>query len=84
MTEVTLADLLIIEDDLDSADALSLIMQSEGHDVRVGYNGEEGLRMVQERPPDLVLLDVCSRAFPIWSGSRTRWGLRISSASRFT
>jgi DNA-binding NtrC family response regulator len=52
------ADVLIIEDDLDSAEALSLVMQSRGHEVRVGYNGEEGLRLADEKPPDLVLLDV--------------------------
>jgi DNA-binding response OmpR family regulator len=52
------ADLLIIEDDPDSADALSLLMQSEGHAVRVGYNGVEGMSLAEERLPDLVLLDV--------------------------
>ena len=60
-----MADLLIIEDDPDSADALSLLMQSEGHDIRVGYNGAEGLRLVEERAPDLVLLDV---EMPILNG----------------
>jgi DNA-binding NtrC family response regulator len=60
-----LADLLIIDDDLDSADALSMIMESEGHTVRVGYNGEEGMRLVAERYPDLALLDV---EMPIVSG----------------
>ena len=60
-----MADLLIIEDDLDSADALSLLMQSEGHAVRVGYNGAEGLRLAEERHPDLVLLDV---EMPILNG----------------
>jgi DNA-binding response OmpR family regulator len=53
-----MADLLIIDDDLDSADALSEIMRAHGHDVRVGYNGREGLRLVSERIPDLALLDV--------------------------
>jgi DNA-binding NtrC family response regulator len=52
------ADLLIIDDDPDSADALSMLMESEGHEVRVGYNGEEGLRLAKEKSPDLVLLDV--------------------------
>jgi DNA-binding NtrC family response regulator len=53
-----MADILIIDDDIDSADALSMIMESRGHQVRVGYNGEDGMRLVDERHPDLVLLDV--------------------------
>jgi DNA-binding response OmpR family regulator len=60
-----LADVLIIDDDLDNADALAMIMQSDGHSVRVGYNGEEGLRLAYERYPDVVLLDV---EMPVLSG----------------
>lgn len=55
---IQVADVLIIEDDLDSADALSEIIRAEGHDVRVAYNGQDGLRLARERTPDLALLDV--------------------------
>ena len=60
-----MADLLIIDDDLDSADALSMAMTSRRHEVRVGYNGEEGMRLADERLPDVVLLDV---EMPIMNG----------------
>jgi DNA-binding NtrC family response regulator len=53
-----MANLLIIDDDIDSADALAMIMQFEGHEVRVGYNGAEGMALASEQSPDLVLLDV--------------------------
>ena len=53
-----LADLLVIDDDLDGADALAEILRTEGHEVRVGYNGEDGLRLARERLPDMALLDV--------------------------
>ena len=53
-----MANLLIIDDDLDSAEALSIIMESEGHQVRVGYNGIEGMQLASAQSPDLVLLDV--------------------------
>ncbi len=52
------ADLLIIDDDLDGADALAEVMRADGHEVRVGYNGQEGLRLAGERIPELALLDV--------------------------
>ncbi len=53
-----MADVLVIDDDVDGAEALSLIMQSRGHQVRIGYNGEDGMRLADARCPDLVLLDV--------------------------
>lgn len=53
-----MADLLIIDDDPDGAEALGDLMRAEGHDVRVGFNGQDGLRLARERLPDAVLLDV--------------------------
>jgi DNA-binding NtrC family response regulator len=53
-----MAEVLIIDDDPDSADALAMIMGAEGHQIRVGYNGLEGMRLADEQSPDLVLLDV--------------------------
>ena len=49
---------IIIDDDIDSADALAEIMRAEGHDVRVGFNGQDGLRLARERTPEVALLDV--------------------------
>ena len=53
-----MAAVLIIDDDIDSADALAEIMRAEGHDVRVGFNGQDGLRLARERIPQVALLDV--------------------------
>jgi DNA-binding NtrC family response regulator len=53
-----MADVLIVDDDLDTATVLAEMMRAEGHDVRVGYNGSEGLHLASERPPDVALLDV--------------------------
>src|SRR5579884_2018381 len=53
-----MADLLIVDDDEDVVWMLSEILASSGHSVRVGRNGVEGLRLLKERRPDLVLLDV--------------------------
>jgi len=53
-----MADLVIIDDDPDNLDVLAGIMVSAGHQVQVGYDGEAGLRLLHERRPDLVLLDV--------------------------
>ena len=53
-----MADLLIVDDDLDVVWVLEQIMQLDGHVVRVAHDGEEGLRSLNERTPDLVILDV--------------------------
>jgi len=53
-----MADLLIVDDDSDLADLLAETLEAEGHAVRVAHDGREGLRLSDERAPDLVLLDV--------------------------
>jgi DNA-binding NtrC family response regulator len=53
-----MADVLIIDDDIDSAQVLAQIMEVQGHDVRVAYNGQEGLQLAADRTPQLALLDV--------------------------
>jgi DNA-binding NtrC family response regulator len=53
-----MADVLIVDDDADTASVLAEVMRAEGHEVRVGYNGSEGLRLARERRPDVALLDV--------------------------
>jgi DNA-binding NtrC family response regulator len=53
-----MADVLVIDDDIDSADVLADIMRAAGHEVSIGYNGQEGLELAKRHKPDLVLLDV--------------------------
>jgi DNA-binding NtrC family response regulator len=62
---VALADVLIIDDDIDCADVLAELMRAEGHDVRVGYDGAQGLGLARERLPDVALVDV---EMPVLSG----------------
>jgi CheY-like chemotaxis protein len=52
------ADLLIVEDDPDLADALGTVLLSLGHCVRTAADGLTGLQLINDRRPDLVLLDV--------------------------
>ncbi|MBS2032297.1 MAG: response regulator [Deltaproteobacteria bacterium] len=53
-----MADLLIVDDDLDLAELLAEVLAQEGHEVRVAHDGEDGLARLTERRPDVVLLDV--------------------------
>jgi CheY-like chemotaxis protein len=56
--EGNMADILIIDDDPDYAQALRDLLEAEGHRVRIGFDGAEGLDLVQQHMPDVTLLDV--------------------------
>ncbi len=49
---------LIVDDEPNIATALEFLMNKENYDVRVARTGEEALRAIEERAPDLILLDV--------------------------
>jgi CheY-like chemotaxis protein len=53
-----MADLLIVDDDQDTADALAELLACEGHELQVARDGLEGLERVRSGPVDLILLDV--------------------------
>jgi len=50
--------ILVVDDDADELDLIVSCLSLSGFDVIRASDGEEGLRMVDERNPDLVLLDV--------------------------
>jgi DNA-binding response OmpR family regulator len=50
--------ILCIEDDRDTASLISEELVDRGFEVRVAYNGREGLAAILKDPPDLVLSDV--------------------------
>ncbi len=50
--------ILCIEDEPEMIDLIRLILNRRGFDVRGASNGEEGLKIIQEEHPDLILLDL--------------------------
>jgi DNA-binding response OmpR family regulator len=52
------ADLLIVDDDTDTAEALARLLRADGHAVRCTADAGGALRQLTEQPPDLVLLDL--------------------------
>lgn len=53
-----MARVLIIEDDPDFIEAMSLILEVASHDVEYAQSAEAGLKKVKEFKPDLIILDV--------------------------
>jgi DNA-binding NtrC family response regulator len=52
------ADVLIVDDDDDTLEALAELVVSEGHHVCLARDGVEGLKCLASEPIDLILLDV--------------------------
>ena len=49
---------LAIDDDLAITELLSIILKAHNFDVSVANSGEDGLRMIKEQSPGLVILDL--------------------------
>jgi len=54
----TCLDVLVVDDNIDSAMGLAVCLESRGHGIRVTYSGEDGLRAAFDHAPDVVLLDI--------------------------
>jgi two-component system alkaline phosphatase synthesis response regulator PhoP len=50
--------ILIVDDDPDLVEAVSIILESKGYAVAAAYGGVEGLEKVKTEKPDLIVLDV--------------------------
>jgi len=52
------ADILIIDDDRDLVESIRIVLESRKYGVRTAYNGKDGFQKIQEKAPDLIILDV--------------------------
>ncbi|MGD9579890.1 MAG: response regulator transcription factor [Vampirovibrionia bacterium] len=50
--------ILIVDDEKDIVETLKFILESEGYDCVVAYDGEEALSLAKNVNPDLIVLDV--------------------------
>ncbi len=57
--------ILVVDDNVDAAESLAMILRMEGHDVRVAHDGPAALAAVEADPPDLVFLDI---GMPVLNG----------------
>lgn len=51
-------DILLIDDEPDFVEMLSLRLSDEGHRVRTALSGQEGLTALEGEEPDVVILDI--------------------------
>jgi DNA-binding response OmpR family regulator len=50
--------ILIIDDDIDLADATAMVLRTDGHEVGICFDIESAFESFKNRCPDLVILDV--------------------------
>lgn len=50
--------ILVVDDNIDAADSLAMILNLEGHAVETAYTAQEALERAPAFRPDVVLLDV--------------------------
>jgi len=50
--------ILVVDDNEDSAESMSLLLQCDGHELDIAYSGETALRMAATMQPDVILLDI--------------------------
>src|SRR5687767_10986823 len=58
LSNLPIGDLLIVDDEENNRMLLRDTLEAQGHVVREAKSGAEALRLIEENPPDAVLLDV--------------------------
>jgi CheY-like chemotaxis protein len=82
--------ILVVDDNRDGANSLSLMLRVMGNDIRTAYDGQEAVAVAEEFRPNVILLDIglpklngyeaCRliRALPVMKGAviiaQTGWG----------
>ncbi len=50
--------ILVVDDSVDTAESLAMLLQACGHDVRIAHDGPTAQEVVLDYRPDVVLLDI--------------------------
>jgi len=50
--------IVVVDDNVDSAETMSMLLRIWGHNVVIAHNGTEALRVARKHSPHLVLLDI--------------------------
>ena len=50
--------IMVVDDEPDAVEVLSIRLSDNGYDVIKAYNGNEALRLARSERPDLILMDI--------------------------
>ncbi|MEA5050712.1 MAG: response regulator transcription factor [Oscillospiraceae bacterium] len=62
--------ILVVDDEKNICELLRLYLEKEGYDVIIAYNGADAVRLVREKNPSLVLLDIMMPGTDGWEACR--------------
>jgi CheY-like chemotaxis protein len=79
IVRVSVALILVVDDEFGVAEVLEAILADVGHEVVTAANGRQALERAKERLPDLVLLDFM---MPIMDGPSVLKAMREAPALR--
>jgi CheY-like chemotaxis protein len=65
--------LLIVDDNRDSADTFAVLLQHQGFDVRVAYEGQQAIEAARSFQPDVFIVDL---VMPVLDGFQLAKRLR--------
>ena len=57
-TESSPNRILVVDDNIDQAGSLAMLLGTMGHEIRVAYDGPGGIAIAAEFKPDVVFLDI--------------------------
>lgn len=71
--------ILIVDDNVDAAESLAMLLRLEGHKVQVAHGGAAALRLAEASPPEVAFLDL---GMPLMSGHELAGKFREHPALR--
>jgi CheY-like chemotaxis protein len=66
--------ILVVDDNMDGADALAIVLRMAGHETRLAHGGPEALALVEEFRPEVIFLDL---GMPSMDGFETAREIRL-------
>ena len=72
-----MAEILVCDDDKDIVEAIEIYLTQEGHHILKAYDGEQAIRILQDNPVDLLIIDVM---MPKLDGIRATLKIREKNA----
>ena len=70
---------LLVDDSVDAAEAMSMLLETLGHEIRVMHDGPSALAMVDDFAPDVVILDI---GLPGMDGFEVARQMRMRAATK--
>jgi PAS domain S-box-containing protein len=76
-TAETSRRLLVVDDNVDGADSLAVVLRMWGHEVRIAHSGPQAVELVKSYQPDIVLLDIGLPGMSGYEVARKIRGLQV-------